>query len=59
VNLGLGIACLWIGAALLSVAFHPLAVESGTGGPADIMHAMQAKVASQNSAYDSLPTPTS
>lgn len=45
------ITLLWAGAALLFVAFHPLAVESGSGRPGDIMHSLQAEVAKQNSAY--------
>jgi hypothetical protein len=45
------IALLWAGAALLFVAFHPLAVEGGTGKASDAIHSMQADLAKQNSAY--------
>jgi hypothetical protein len=56
VNLSLAIIFLWIGCVLLSIAFHPLPLESGTGSPTDVMHSLQSKAASGNSAYDSLPT---
>jgi hypothetical protein len=53
VNLALAIVFLWLGCALLAVAFHPLTLESAKGGPRDVWHALQAKIAAQNSAYDS------
>jgi hypothetical protein len=40
VDLALAIFFLWLGAALLFVAFHPLQVESGTG-PATILKDLQ------------------
>lgn len=50
-RLALGITCLWAGAALLVIAFHPLAVEGGTPGPGQVIHALQAKLATHDSAY--------
>jgi hypothetical protein len=52
VNLALAIVMLWLGCALLAVAFHPLTLESAKGAPGDVFHALQAKIAAQNSAYD-------
>lgn len=51
-NLALAIICLWLGGALLFVAFHPLQVEAGQGGPRQILHSLQATVANQTSAYE-------
>lgn len=56
-QLALAIVFLWIGCALLIVAFHPLPIESGSGAPGDIMHALQSKAAATNSAYDNSPVP--
>jgi hypothetical protein len=52
VNLALAIVFLWLGCALFVVAFHPLTLESAKGAPHDVLHALQAKIAAQNSAYD-------
>jgi hypothetical protein len=52
VNLALAIVFLWLGAACLTVASHPLAIESGEGwGPGAIIRSIQAKIATGN-AYD-------
>jgi hypothetical protein len=50
-NLALAIVFLWTGCALLYVAFHPLAVESGRGSPAEVLRGLQTKVANEGSAY--------
>jgi hypothetical protein len=55
-RLALGIAFLWSGVGLLTIAFHPLPVESGTPGPGQVIHALQAKVAQHNSAYEATGT---
>lgn len=51
-NLALAIVCLWLGGALLFVAFHPLKVESGESGPHQVLHSLQAAVAGKDSAYE-------
>lgn len=43
-NLALAIVFLWAGAALLYVAFHPLALESATGSPSDVIHSLQSSI---------------
>lgn len=49
-NLALMIVFLWLGCALLTVAFHPL---TGTaGGPMDVIKTLQDKIGAQSSAYD-------
>jgi hypothetical protein len=49
VNLALMIVFLWLGCALLTVAFHPL---TGTAGsPQDVVSTLQGKVGAQSSAY--------
>jgi hypothetical protein len=58
VNLALAIIFLWVACALLIVAFHPLPIESGSGEPGDVMHALQSKAAATNSAYDTTTPPT-
>lgn len=58
-QLALAIVFLWLGCALLIIAFHPLPIETGTGSPTDVMHSLQSKAAGTNSAYDSLPQPAS
>lgn len=50
--LALSILFLWIGCALLYVAFHPLRLESAKGAPADVIHSLQTSIANQGSAYD-------
>lgn len=49
-NLALAILLLWVGAMLLTVAFHPLA--SGSTTPGAVLESLEDKVASQTSAYD-------
>lgn len=51
-NLALAIIFLWLGCALLFVAFHPLQVEGGVSGPRTILRSLQAAVSGQGSAYD-------
>lgn len=51
-NLALTIIFLWLGCALLAVAFHPLSLESGATGPGSVISSLQAKIAAQHSAYD-------
>jgi hypothetical protein len=59
VNLVLAILFLWIGCALLTVAFHQLSTESlitdPTGhalGPSTLASSLQAQIAQHGSAYD-------
>lgn len=49
--LALAIVFLWLGCALLFVAFHPLHLESAKGAPADVVHSLQTSIAQQGSAY--------
>lgn len=49
--LALSILFLWLGAALLFVAFHPLHLESAKGAPGDVIHSLQSSIADQGSAY--------
>lgn len=49
--LALGILFLWVGCALLFVAFHPLKLESAAGAPGDVIHSLQTSIADQGSAY--------
>lgn len=49
--LALAILFLWLGAALLFVAFHPLKLESAKGAPADVIHSLQTSIADQGTAY--------
>lgn len=49
--LALAIVFLWLGCALLFVAFHPLHLESGKGAPADVIHSLQSSIQDQGSAY--------
>lgn len=44
-NLALTILFLWLGMALLYVAFHPLSLETSKGAPTDILRALQNKIA--------------
>lgn len=50
-NLALTILFLWLGCALLYVAFHPLALETAAGGPQDVIHSIQSSLAKNDSAY--------
>ncbi len=45
-NFALAIIALWIGAALLAIAFHPLPLEglTGAGSPGDIIRSLQVKL---------------
>lgn len=49
-NLALGIVFLWVGAALLTVAFHPLG-DNAASGPAGIFQTLHGKITQQDSAY--------
>lgn len=49
--LALSILFLWVGAALLFVAFHPLHLESAKGAPGDVLHSLQGSLVGQGSAY--------
>jgi hypothetical protein len=49
--LALAILFLWLGAALLFVAFHPLKLESLHNAPSDVVHSLQTSIADQGSAY--------
>lgn len=49
--LALSIAFLWLGCALLFVAFHPLHLESAKGAPADVIHSLQTTIGDQGSAW--------
>lgn len=49
--LALAIVFLWLGCALLFVAFHPLHLESAKGAPGDVVHSLQTSIANQGSAY--------
>lgn len=46
-NLALAILFLWLGCALMYVAFHPLKVESSKGGVADIFKSLQTTIEEQ------------
>lgn len=48
-NLALAIVFLWLGAVLLTVAFHPLA--SGSTTPSAVLESLEAKVKDEPSAY--------
>lgn len=48
-NLALSILFLWIGAMLLTVAFHPLA--SPGSSPAAVLEEIESKIKNQGSAY--------
>jgi len=51
-NLALSILFLWLGAALLYVAFHQLSLETAKGAPEDVIKSLQSKIAAQDSAYN-------
>lgn len=48
-NLALAIIFLWVGCALLYVAFHPM--ESAQGKPSDVLHSLQSVITDRQSAY--------
>ena len=43
--LALAIVFLWLGAAGLYVAFHPLALEHAHGTPGDVVHSLGSAIA--------------
>lgn len=49
-NLPLMIVFLWLGCALLAIAFHPL--TGTTGAPGDVIKTLQDRIGAQSSAYD-------
>lgn len=49
-NLALAILFLWVGAMLLTVAFHPLATPGAS--PAAVLAEVESKIKNQGSAYD-------
>jgi hypothetical protein len=49
-NLALAIVFLWIGCALLTVAFHPLG-DNAAGSPLGVFQTLQGKIGQQSSAY--------
>lgn len=51
-NLALAIVFLWIGCALLTVAFHPLG-DNAVASPQGIFATLRGKIAQQGSAYTS------
>lgn len=48
--MALAIVFLWIGCALLTIAFHPLG-DNAVGSPAGIFQTLQGKINQQSSAY--------
>lgn len=42
---------LWLGCALMYVAFHPLQVEGSADGPRSILRSLQAAISGQDSAF--------
>lgn len=50
-NLALAILFLWLGAALLSVAFHPVNVYSSHGAVGDVVRTLSDRVRQNISAY--------
>lgn len=50
-NLALAILFLWLGAALMFVAFHPLALESATGAPGDVVKSLRTEMQKSANAY--------
>jgi hypothetical protein len=50
-NLALAIVFLWLGAALLYVAFHPLHLETAHGAPGDVVHSLQSAIQDTGSAW--------
>lgn len=47
-DLALAIIFLWLGAALLFVAFHPLSGESGSDTPGGVIKSIQADISKSN-----------
>lgn len=52
-DLALSILFLWIGAALLFVAFHQLSLETGKGSPGDVFKSLRAGMTGATNAYES------
>lgn len=50
-NLALAIVFLWIGSALLFVAFHQLTLETAKGAPADVIKSIRVAMQNQGNAY--------
>lgn len=50
-NLALAILFLWLGAALLTVAFHPVNVYSSHGAVGDVVRNLSDRVRQSTSAY--------
>lgn len=53
-DLALAILFLWIGGALLFVAFHPLDLEGVSGTPSDVLKSLQTKIGGAGVAADNL-----
>lgn len=51
-NLAFAIVFLWLGAALLYVAFHPLTLESSHGVPGDVVESLRSGMEKGKNAYD-------
>jgi hypothetical protein len=54
-KLALAIVFLWVGCALLTVAFNKSFTKNlrtAGGSPTDVIHALQSMATAQNSAYD-------
>lgn len=47
-NLALTILFLWLGLALLFIAFHPLSLETSKGSPSDVLRALQNSIGGVN-----------
>lgn len=50
-NLALAILFLWLGAALLFVAFHQLTLETAKGSPADVIKSLRVAMQNTGNAY--------
>lgn len=55
-NLALAIVFLWVGCALLFVAFHPLG-DNAAGSPLGVFQTLQGKIKAQGSAYNGQQQP--
>lgn len=51
-NLALAIIFLWLGVALMFVAFHPLSLESATGAPGDVVKSLRTEMQKSGNAYE-------
>lgn len=51
-NLAFAIVFLWLGGALLFVAFHPLSLESSKGVPGDVVDSLRSSIEKGKNAYD-------